>query len=294
MPFRRPVTELIQTRFSCRTYLNTPLEEAVRQQLVAFTAAARTGPLGTPVRFQLVAATAEDRTALKGLGTYGFICGATGFVLGAVQGGEKNMEDLGHWMERIILFATDLGLGTCWLGGTFSRSSFAAKMSLHEGELLVCVAAVGYISEKRRLMDRAIRRGAGSANRFPWEHMFFDTRFGTPLSPQTAGAYAVPLEMVCLGPSASNKQPWRIVKAGAAWHFYLQRTAGYGHRRAPGLQIADLQRVDMGIAMSHFELTAQEVRLAGHWVIQEPGIEKPDNSTEYIVSWMEGVAGSQQ
>jgi len=42
----------------------------------------------------------------------------------------------------------------------------------------------------------------------------------------------------------------------------------------------------MGIAMSHFELTANEIGLEGKWSSREPGIEKPDNMTEYIVSWV--------
>jgi len=98
--------------------------------------------------------------------------------------------------------------------------------------------------------------------------------------------YSGPLEMVRLGPSASNKQPWRIVKEGNAWHFYIQRTKGYGNSfmfRLLGL--ADLQRVDMGIAMSHFELTASELDLKGTWTVREPGIAKPDNLTEYTASW---------
>ena len=94
--------------------------------------------------------------------------------------------------------------------------------------------------------------------------------------------------MVRLGPSASNKQPWRIIKDGNAWHFYLQRTRGYGDGLTfKLLRLADLQRVDMGIAMSHFELTATELGLKGQWVIQEPEIEKPDRLTEYTVSWVE-------
>ena len=40
------------------------------------------------------------------------------------------------------------------------------------------------------------------------------------------------LEMVRRGPSASNKQPWRVVRAGERWHLYLQRTRGYGRATA--------------------------------------------------------------
>jgi hypothetical protein len=62
-----------------------------------------------------------------------------------------------------------------------------------------------------------------------------------------------------MAPSATNKQPWRIVRDGAAWHFYLRRTKGYGKGSAlfTVLRIADLQRVDLGIAIRHFELVAR-------------------------------------
>jgi len=60
--------------------------------------------------------------------------------------------------------------------------------------------------------------------------------------------------MVRIAPSASNKQPWRIVKIEGAWHFFLERTKGYGDGIIfKLLKLADIQRLDMGIAMCHFE-----------------------------------------
>jgi hypothetical protein len=94
--------------------------------------------------------------------------------------------------------------------------------------------------------------------------------------------------MVRLGPSASNKQPWRVVERGAAWHLYIQRTPGYRERWVMRLlNIADMQRLDAGIAMCHFELTAAELGLEGTWAIEAPDIERPDASTEYIATWRE-------
>jgi hypothetical protein len=51
------------------------------------------------------------------------------------------------------------------------------------------------------------------------------------------------------------------------------------------LRLADLQRVDMGIAMCHFELAIREFNLNGRWMIEEPEI-KTAEETEYIVSWV--------
>ena len=50
--------------------------------------------------------------------------------------------------------------------------------------------------------------------------------------------------------------------------------------------VRGLQRVDLGIAMCHFELTARELGFAGRWAVQDPDIAKPDDRTEYIVSWI--------
>ncbi|HOU15709.1 MAG TPA: nitroreductase family protein [Anaerolineae bacterium] len=279
------VVDVIRARFSCRTYQETPIEMPVQQQLTAFMEAHTVGPLGTRVRLMLIAASDEDQQALKGLGTYGFIKGATGFILGAIPQGQRNQEDFGYVLEHAILYATSLGLGTCWLGGTFTKSRFAARLSLREGELLPAVVATGHCAVKRRFLESVIRQQANADQRLPWERLFFDGAFGVPLNRDAAGPFATVLEMVRIGPSASNKQPWRIVRNGEMWHFFVQRTPGYAKRNQMLLDIADMQRIDMGIAMCHFALAAEELGLRGAWTVRDPAIRKPDALTEYIVSW---------
>ncbi len=281
-----PVAEIVRRRRSCRKYLEQPLDETTRAALAAFLAADCSGPFGGRARFSLVAATAADRAALKDLGTYGFIAGATAFIVGAIERGPQDLEDFGFGMERAILKATDLGLGTCWLGGTFSKSGFASKIALSESELMPAVAAVGYAVDDNYAKDR-IRRMAGSNSRRPPQELFFDAAFGAPLSPADAGAYAAALELVRWAPSASNRQPWRIVRTPGGWHFFLARTKNYGKGTLlfSVLQLADLQRVDMGIAMCHFELAAREAGLAGAWVIDDPGIAVPQPGVEYTATW---------
>ncbi len=189
-------------------------------------------------------------------------------------------------MEHAILFATDLGLGTCWLGGTFSRSRFAEKIEVRRDEIVPTVTAIGTNAQSPQARDW-IRERARGTDRLPAEQLFFEQQFGKPLLAVGAGAYAAPLEALRWAPSASNKQPWRIVRTENAFHFYLARTKGCGKGSLLFflLQFADLQRVDMGIAMCHFELTARELCLAGRWVVQDPNIAKSDDRTEYIVSW---------
>jgi hypothetical protein len=276
------IEKTIQVRTSCRRYLRSPIGIEDRQKLAHMIHTQTAAPLGSHTRFLLTSAAEEDRHALKGLGTYGYILGATGFIIGAVETAPHDMEDYGYQMEAIILFATQLGLGTCWLGGTFTSSRFARKINLTDTETLPAATATGMISAKRHPLDYVRRQRNTLDRRFPWQELFFDTTFSTPLLPEAAEAYARPLEMVRLAPSASNKQPWRIVKKNNHWHFYLTRTPNY----PPAfLKLADLQRVDIGIAMCHFALTAESLELKGCWDIHEPANITPQNS-EYIISWV--------
>jgi len=92
-------------------------------------------------------------------------------------------------------------------------------------------------------------------------------------------------------PSPSKTAPTAYgssAKASAA-KYVRKRTPRYP---AAGLGkligVADIQRIDLGIAMCHFELTAAELGLAGQWQICDPGLEMPDDLTEYTASWAGG------
>jgi nitroreductase len=280
------IADLVARRRSCRKYRRQPLADDVRRALAAFLETSGAGPLGGRARFALAAASADDSAALKGLGTYGFIDGAAGFIVGAIERAPKACEDYGYLMERAILQATDLGLGTCWLGGTFVKSGFARRIGLGEGEFMPAVAAVGYAREESLSRDR-IRRMAGAESRLPASGLFFAGAFGVPLTPEAAGGYAGALDAVRWAPSASNRQPWRIVRGAGGWHFYLARTKGYGKGSLvfTVLRLADLQRVDLGIAMCHFELVAREAGLAGGWAIDDPGLASLPPGVEYTATW---------
>lgn len=279
MTFHHSMQTLIQKRFSCRTYQPRPLEEAHKEQLTYFMQQQASGPSGHVYRFMLVNSGEAAKEGVK-LGTYGIIRGASDFIIGVLDAGSPSLEEYGYAFEKVILYATSLGLGTCWLGGTFSRSSFAQQASLGTGESIPIVSPVGYKKEKPSLVESAMRIAARSNQRKEWNELFFDTSFAHSLPETAAGDYQKPLEMVRRGPSASNKQPWRIVRAADAYHFYLQHAPGYA--KAPAI---DIQRIDMGIAMCHFELTARELQLEGRWSKEKPADIHPPKDCEYIVTW---------
>lgn len=273
------ISRLIQKRVSCRTYADTPVEENLRNELESLVAAEHTGPFGNKPEFQLIHLDMSDPAKWKNLGTYGVIKNARLFLAGKVKKGDKSVEDYGYCMESLILKATALGLGTCWLAGTLSTSGFARAVNLRKNELLPAVSPIGYPAQKKSLTEKIFRWSAGSDRRKPWPLIFFTGNFSTPLSTQQAGKYYEALENIRLAPSACNRQPWRILQDTAAnsFHFYLQRAFGYTLR---GVYIQD---IDLGIAMHHFELTLRELGIGGRWKIKENVIQI--NSLDYIASW---------
>lgn len=276
------IVKLIRKRISCRTYAGKAVEEEKVEQLSNFLSRNTRGPFGSILRFKLLDLTELDRKEIKTLGTYGVIKGAQLFIVGTVIRGYKAMEDYGYCMEKNILVATDLGLGTCWLGGTFNRSGFAGRMNVAENELLPAVSPIGYVKDKRSRTDNLFRFIVASNKRKQWSELFYDGSFKIPLAEERAERYVIPLESVRLGPSASNRQPWRIFmeRDKNVFHFYLERTKGY-NKLFGNIQ---LQNIDMGIAMCHFELSAKEIGLEGNWKENKPDIRSAQ--MEYIVSWV--------
>lgn len=271
--------EAVAKRVSERTYdgraLDPELRDAVRSRLAHHPPA----PFGTPVRLTLVEVGSGPSPVR--LGTYGMIRGAPAFLVGAATRGPRAEEDFGFVFQWAILMLTAMGLGTCWLGGTLRRDQFAAAVGLGTDEFIPAVSPVGYPAPRRSVVDRLTRWGAGSRGRKPWEALFFRDRFGLPLAWEEAGEYAQVLEAVRWGPSASNRQPWRVVREGPGetYHLFLQRTPGY-----PSVGV-DLQRLDMGIAMCHFQLVAQELGLEGRWAHTPPPLDLPPR-TSYVTSWI--------
>jgi len=272
--------EAIKVRKSIRTYADRVLDAALQERIGNILKEQGKGPFGNTPRFALVEK-GEARTDVKvRLGTYGVIKGVRYFLAGAMARGENSDVDYGYLFERVILEMTRLGLGTCWLGGTFSRKEWGQVLKMGDEAYIPSISALGFGAERPGAVDRIVRWSARGDKRKPWADLFTDGGFRHALTQEAAGDHAVPLEMVRLAPSASNKQPWRVVKGDRCFHFYLGRNIGYGAK----LFDADLQKVDMGIAMCHFELTAKEEGLPGLWR-QAPPCITPPRSTEYVITW---------
>ena len=107
------------------------------------------------------------------------------------------------------------------------RAAFERAMALGPEEFMPCVTPLGYPAAKMSLRETMMRKAVRADNREPFEALFFDGDFDTPLSAEKAGSLREPLERVRLAPSAVNRQPWRVLVGGGCVHFYKKGSKGY-------------------------------------------------------------------
>jgi len=276
MNYEKSVIELIKMRVSTRTYDPREIQVETLHQFEKYLEVINQK---TTIKARFVLAKGIGNGEKK-LGTYGFITGAQSYIIGLIDQTEKDAVTFGFLFEELVLAATDLNLQTCWMGGTFKKSDFESQLTLLKNERIAIISPIGYKKNKQRVLETAMRGLVGADKRKSWETLFFNETLDVALDKNDAGHYAVPIEMVRLGPSASNKQPWRLIKWSEGYHFYLSRTKGYG---VTGF---DMQLNDIGIAMCHFEISALELGLKGCW--QKQATTELKNDWVYINSWVCG------
>lgn len=275
-----PIHETIRRRRSCRSFDGGALEAQVLAGLERYAAEVKT-PFGSRMRFGMIDNERVRAENLFSAGSYGMIKGARFYLAALVRrDGPRRWEDAGFALEAAVLHADGLGLGTCWIGGVFDRRRFGRSLDIRADEQLPAVVAVGRPADKRSLRDRLVRWSAKGDRRKPFSSLFFAGRWDSPMTMEGAGEWARVLESVRLAPSASNKQPWRIVRLGSDFHFHLARDRAYSAM----MPLTDLQRIDLGIAMCHFQFSAAELGLQWKWQNSMPQIEGTPGHFEYIAT----------
>jgi nitroreductase len=268
--FSRSISSLIKMRTSCRTFDSRTVDDEKKNDLQKFINICS----NETFRFQLIKK--DTGPEQKKLGTYGVISNGNLFIAGITKK-SANMFELGAVLETLVLYASDLGLGTCWIGGSFDRQSFSDQLSIGKDEFVPVVIAVGYPAAKRRLLEKIMRFFVRSDKRKEWDQLFFSEGFNRPLTASATGNYRPAFEALRLAPSANNKQPWRVLADDKGFHFYLNRAKGfnrYGY---------DMQMIDMGIGFAHFALAARENHNHGIFSEDYPLVSP---GYEYVKSWI--------
>lgn len=278
--YNKSITELVKTRTSIRTYDNTSINKEILNKLNEFITDIK-GTFKAKVRFKII----NSKEEINGgkLGTYGIIKGATTYIGVAVEEGYMDLEELGYEMEALILYATSLGLGTCWIAGTFKKSEFSKVMDVKENEIFAAISPIGYKADKKSFLEKIIKFQGRSGKRKDWSELFKLKNFTEPIPiNKDLGIIEESLENVRLAPSAINKQPWRIIKDENKFHFYKEEKYS-SYSKGTG---RDNHRIDMGIAMCHFELTCKEHGVDGRFIDSNPELPLTPVDLRYIITWI--------
>jgi nitroreductase len=270
----------IETRKSTRTFQKEPLSPVDIEKISGYLNRPENliGPFGYQFEFELLIES-EERDKDQ-IGTYGFIKNPQGYILGSSIIETKSLFDYAYVLENIVLYLTAIGVGTCWLGGRFQKQEAMSQLSLKENEIIPAITPIGYPQEKQRLKERMIRSVLQARKRKPEEQLFYYEAFGQPLGDR-AEEFRQALHYVRIGPSAQNKQPWRLVFGNnlTQVHFYVTNPLADNP-----LYMCEPQYLDIGIAYNHFKTGLDEVGISGELNIDEPDIDVPDGFF-YITSW---------
>lgn len=188
----------------------------------------------------------------------------------------------GFLFENIVLECTQMNLGTCWIGGTFSQSAFQKAFDLilprSASSSEVCIISpVGHPTEKARFAERFMRRISSADTRKPFSELFSGIEQPEPsilksaISDNAPSKYsltekiAIALECVRRAPSSTNSQPWSAevtpAQNGSSATVSL-------HARKNG----KLTPFDIGIAYQHFIVACRQLGLESQWTANDDSL----------------------
>ena len=213
--------EAIDARHSVRAYKDQPIPPEVRAQLDEFTAVCNEeSGLHIIIRY-------DDPAGFDSrMAHYGSFRNVSNYIVLAGRKGHSFDFDCGYYGEKIVLFAQQLGLNTCWTALTFNKKW--VRSIVPEGEELCMAISLGYGETQGQPHKGKIAADViqGSVD------LWFDDG----------------IEAALKAPTAMNQQKFMFYeKDGEAWI----KVRGLGA----------YTKVDLGIAAYHFDVaTGRRVR----------------------------------
>ena len=255
---------VIRRRVSIRHYEARPVPEEILQAVML--SGEKSVPIDASIEvcFHLVRegkTVAERMTFMTGARL--LFGSAPHFIIATSEEKPLFMLNMGFRMEQMILYATQIGLGTCWIGAMFNEERISPLINLGKSRRVVALTPIGYpdISLYGRIASEAIELGSVNfGRRRPLGKIAFGPQWGSSLQTEDAVLLEA-LECARLAPSLANTQPWRFLITENEVIAIANTRPKYGNVRE-GKQY---YYHDVGIAMSHFFLAAREMGWVGEW-----------------------------
>ncbi len=283
------IFDLMRARRSCRSFQTRKLTSADRDELMSYVRLHTEEPkLGLfPVRFEYV----------SGALTVWPTVNATEFLVAIAPKEYDRLAviDVGHSLQKIVMDATRMGLGTCWIGPGADHESimhFLGSRFDPEEDHIICVCAVGYRS---RFVPMFIRLfNARMHRRLPLSALFFaDRQLKVPLDVDAYpfSRFERTYEICQWAPSSYNGQPTRcaavLEKNRDGSEGQLARFDFYAF-----IESRYYAPVAVGIWCANWEMGCAALDIHGHFAVppDEPKDIHHDNGHQqlprYDISWV--------
>lgn len=222
-------------RHSVRSYSSEPLSAESINALKSAITNINTHEAG--MHIQLIT---DDPAPFRGFTrSYGFFSGVRNYIAVVADTSFRHYrERAGFFGMQLSMRALELGLGSCFVSGTYSASNVSARVRV--GQKLIYLIALGHEDASRRqgLISRLMLSHMHRHHPAPEEFLISEMPASTLYAelPQLQEA----LTAVSLAPSAMNKRPARLHVEKCGGEYAISATVS-------GSDPA--QEIDLGIAM---------------------------------------------
>lgn len=176
--------------------------------------------------------------------------------------GKNAYRQAGYLTEQVVLYLTARGIGTCYQGG-----AKAVIDDEPEGMSQRIVVAFGY-------PERQLCREPEAAKRLSLEDICI-------FKEEPTAEMSTLLTAARFAPSAFNGQPWRFVVYRNRMHVFVRENT------LSRIAIThEMRDIDMGIALYHLALAAEELWLDANLIYQEQLAERSIRGNAYVMSLM--------
>jgi len=282
------IFDLMRSRRSCRSFQTRKLTTADYNELMESVRIHSEAPTvgNSPTRFEYVSAPL----------TVWPVVNASEFLV-AIAPKEYDrlaVVDVGRSLQKIVMDATRMGLGTCWIGPGADQSSVVQHLGDRfnpKEDHMICVCAIGYKSGYIPMLVRIFNMQM--RNRLPLSSLFFaDANFEEPLDVNASpfDQFGRNYEICQWAPSSYNGQTTRCVAITE------QSDEGEPHAARFDFYAATASRyyaaVALGIWCSNWEMGCEALSIQGHfetfseqerWILDEKA--RPQ-LPRYDVSWV--------
>lgn len=286
------VNKIIKDRRSVREYKEKEVDKHLLKDLLMVLRNKRRLQDDIELDFQLVENGKEVYEKLDGLvGYFGKVIKAPHYFYIVSETKDGYLENSGYFGENVVLKATDLGLGTCWIEVSENETRVKEILNIKKEGDIVGLLAIGYPKNESKVSGIFGNRAKSISPLTEFGYPNIDIKYSDePVSQRKSIEDIVYLKewgrnttveelenrgladvfyYMRLAPSWGNRQPWRFIIDGGKVVLAVSKDEKVSEKVA---------RIEAGIAMLYFELMSHEMGIPGGWKLEKP--EKQYNVPE--------------